>query len=136
MAGGILGLAKGILIIAVIMIPIGLVPLAKREILLKAKFAPYILEISRELSKISFSDKSIFNGIKSQIKISDIQNQLRIGIKALKGNIDSIKNGSKTSKNPVDRNDIPQNKSQKPLHDNITKQDKEKLEKIIHENDQ
>ncbi len=134
-AGGILGLAKGILIIAVIMIPIGLIPLAKREILFKAKFAPYILEISRELSKISFSDKSILKDIQSKIKLLDIQDQLKIGIKALQENIDSIKSGSKTSKDPVGKNDMRQNKNQNPSHDNITKEDKEKLKKIIDEND-
>jgi len=134
-AGGILGLAKGILIIAAIMIPIGLIPPAKKEILLKAKSAPYILEISRELSKISFSDKNIFNGVQSKKKLSEIQDQIKIGIKALQGKIDYIKSGSKTSKGPVGENGIREKKSQKPLHGNITKEDKEKLKKIIDEND-
>lgn len=125
-AGGFLGLAKGLLIIMVIMIPIGLIPSAKKEILFKSKLAPHILNFSKELSKISFSDNNILKSFQNKIKLPELSDKLKIGLEALKGSSRDRDGGKKGVEHP--------NKNNVPFSDNITEEDKEKLRKLIDKN--
>ncbi|MEE9165576.1 MAG: CvpA family protein, partial [Nitrospinota bacterium] len=102
--GSLLGLIKGILIITVIMIPIGLIPYAKKEIISKAKLAPYILNISRELSKASFSDHNILENVQSKfmkdmknmqdkLKLPDMKDKIKTGLDTITGSLKDREKG-------------------------------------------
>lgn len=119
-AGGFLGLIKGALIIAVIMVPIGIIPFAKKEILSKSKLAPYFLSLSRELSKASFSDQNILEKIQNKIKSIEMKIKLKQGFDALMGDLED-----KDSKGDKNKNSIL---------DSITEEDKKKLKEIIEKN--
>lgn len=151
--GSLLGLVKGILIIAVIMIPIGFVPYAKKEIIAKSKLAPYILNISRELSKTSFSDKNIMENMQSKVmkdmkkklmenvqdklKLPDMKDKIKTGLDAITGSLeDREKNGdkksrvSKSNKESSNKHD----KNNDKISENITEEAKKILDTLIDKN--
>lgn len=151
--GGLLGLIKGLLIIAVIMIPVGLIPFAKKEILEKSKLAPHILNISRELSKVSFSDKNILENVQSKIrkgmesklmkkmqdklKLPDMKDKITMGLNAITESLkDREKEGdkkgiiSKRGKESAKKTD----KGNDNVSDKITEEDKKKLKILIDKN--
>ncbi len=146
--GSLLGLIKGILIITVIMIPIGLIPYAKKEIIAKAKLAPYILNISRELSKVSFSDKNILENMQSKfmknmknmqdkLKLPDVKDKIKTGLDTIAGSLkDREKDGnkkervSKSNKESSKKHD----KNNDKTSENITEEAKKILDTLIDKN--
>lgn len=130
-AGGVIGLIKGALIIAVIMIPVGLFPISKKKVQ-NSKLAPYILDFSRELSKASFSDKNILKKMQNKIKFPDMKGKLKMGLNVLK---ERLKEENKDSKSAVVKErGKRKDKVKGPLLDDITEEDKKKLEKLIDDN--
>lgn len=149
--GGLLGLIKGILIITVIMIPINLIPYSKKEILAKAQSAPYILNISHELSKVSFSDKNILENVQNKImkdmknkfmenvqdtlkKLPDIKDKIKTGLDTITGSLKNRdKDGdtkdvvSKKNKESTKKTD----KDNDTVSDSISEEDKKKLKTLI-----
>ena len=96
------------------MIPIGLIPYAKKEIIAKAKSAPYILNLSRELSKVSFSDKNILENVQSKLmknmknmqdklNLPDVKDKIKTGIDTITGSLKDMGNGG-DKKDRVDKN--------------------------------
>lgn len=128
--GGVLGLVKGILIIAVIMIPIGLFPFAKKKVE-KSKLAPYILNFSRELSKASFSENNILKSIQSKIDLQGMGGKVKMGLEVLKGVLKE--NGSAQNSAGEEKNK-QNDKAKNSILDNISEEDKKKLQKIIEDN--
>lgn len=128
--GGVLGSVKGILIIAVIMIPIGLFPFAKKKVE-KSKLAPYILHFSRELSKASFSDNNILKNIQNKIDLQDMRDKIKMGLEVLKGSLKEKENGQNSAGNEKKKQN---DKSKNSILDNISEEDKKKLQKIIEDN--
>tara|TARA_B100000315_G_scaffold106964_1_gene98154 strand:+ start:18959 stop:19708 length:750 start_codon:yes stop_codon:yes gene_type:complete len=146
--GSLLGLIKGILIITVIMIPIGLIPYAKKEIIGKAKLAPYILNISRELSKISFSDKNILENVQSKfmknmknmqdkLKLPDVKEKIKTGLdsvsKTLKGSEKGDGKKNHVSKSNKERSKKHEKNNEK-ISENITEEAKKNLDTLIDKN--
>ena len=146
--GSLLGLIKGILIITVIMIPIGLIPYAKKEIIAKAKSAPYILNLSRELSKVSFSDKNILENVQSKLmknmknmqdklNLPDVKDKIKTGIDTITGSLKDKGNGG-DKKDRVDKNkkesSKKHNKKDDKISERITEEAKKNLDSLIDKN--
>jgi hypothetical protein len=135
------------------MIPIGFVPYAKKEIIAKSKLAPYILNISRELSKTSFSDKNIMENMQSKVmkdmkkklmenvqdklKLPDMKDKIKTGLDAITGSLeDSEKNEdkkgrvSKSNKESSNKHD----KNNDKISENITEEAKKILDTLIDKN--
>lgn len=120
LAGSFIGLIKGLLIVAVIMIPISIIPYAKKEMLSDSKLVPLFLKYSRMLSKISLSDPNILENWKYKMKLFEMKEKLKLGIDALKGSLE-YKGGKK-------------GKDKNSIFDNITEEDKKKLKELIDKN--
>jgi membrane protein required for colicin V production len=146
--GSLLGLIKGILIITVIMIPIGLIPYAKKEIIAKAKSAPYILNLSRELSKVSFSDKNILENVQSKLmknmknmqdklNLPDVKDKIKTGIDTITGSLKDMGNGG-DKKDRVDKSkkesSKKHNKKDDKISERITEEAKKNLDSLIDKN--
>ena len=146
--GSLLGLIKGILIITVIMIPIGLIPYAKKEIIAKAKSAPYILNLSRELSKVSFSDKNILENVQSKLmknmknmqdklNLPDVKDKIKTGIDTITGSLKDKGNGG-DKKDRVDKSkkesSKKHNKKDDKISERITEEAKKNLDSLIDKN--
>jgi hypothetical protein len=151
--GGLLGLIKGILIITVIMIPIGLIPSAKKAIVSESKLAPFILNISREISKVSFSDKNILenaqtrimkemknkllDNIEDKLKLPDMKNKIKNGLDAITGSLKEIDKEGDEAKNKVkdpgskNKKETAKGNEKNNVSDKITDEDKEKLKILI-----
>ena len=146
--GSLLGLIKGILIITVIMIPIGLIPYAKKEIIAKAKSAPYILNLSRELSKVSFSDKNILENVQSKLiknmknmqdklNLPDVKDKIKTGIDTITGSLkDREKSGDKKDRVDKNKKEISKkhNKKDDKISERITEEAKKNLDSLIDKN--
>tara|TARA_Y100000294_G_scaffold33172_1_gene28526 strand:- start:811 stop:1593 length:783 start_codon:yes stop_codon:yes gene_type:complete len=151
--GSLLGLIKGLLIITVIMIPIGLIPAAKKAIVSKSKLAPFILNISREISKISFSDKNILESAQNKImkemknkfienmedklKLPGMKEKIKEGLDAIKGSLEEMdKEGDKDKnkeKSPGSKNkkENVKDNGENNISENITKEDNRKLNLLL-----
>lgn len=125
-AGGVLGFAKALLIITVIMIPIGLVPVVKEEIFTRSKFAPHILNLSKELSKISYSENNILESFQNKIKFPGMNDKLKIGLEVLKGTLKDKSSNKESSKKHDKNND--------KISENITEEAKKNLDTLIDKN--
>jgi len=143
--GGLLGLIKGILIIAVIMIPIGLIPFAKKTILSKSKLASFILNISRQLSKASFSDENILDNVQTKImknmqdklKIPEMKGKIKTRLDAIVGSLKDRERDSELgkdngkSKDRAAKSAREKDKGDDNVSDEITEEDKKKLKKLL-----
>ncbi len=153
LGGSLLGLIKGILIITVIMIPISLIPYAKKEILAKAKSAPYILNISRELSKVSFSDKSILENVQSKImkdmknkfmknmqdkfNLPDVKDKIKAGLDTITRSFkDREKDGDKKSRVSKSNKESSKkhDKNNGEISENISEEARKNLDTLIDKN--
>ncbi len=130
------------------MIPIGLIPYAKKEIIAKAKSAPYILNLSQELSKVSFSDKNILENVQSKLmknmknmqdklNLPDVKDKIKTGIDTITGSLKDMGNGG-DKKDRVDKSkkesSKKHNKKDDKISERITEEAKKNLDSLIDKN--
>ena len=123
LAGGMLGILKGVLILSLILIPINLFPSLGSEMMLKSKLLPYLIVISRELTKLSFTDIEKKLGgnpiLKEEVK------------KKLSHGMDSVKKTFLDKKEWIKKRE----KEVRTLTgEDISENDKAKLDKLLKDN--
>lgn len=88
--GGVIGLLKGVLIVSLILIPVNMLPSARREILYNSKIAQYLLSSSKFLSQLSYDNFKLPNKEDTQRLFKDIHGRLTKQINGLRNNIKGI----------------------------------------------
>ena len=120
MFGGILGIAKGVIIIIILMFPLKYFPDLNTQITRDSFFGPHLNNLSQVLSRGVNTDRLI-------------ENFPRIDLSAVKENIknwEGLDNLAQDLKNKVSNGEKPEELKGEP-QDNYTKDDKNKLNDIL-----
>ncbi len=130
------GFARGVLILALLMIPLSLFTAIGSPALRNSTLAPYLINISRELSNWAFSEENMGRSVKFRTRIDIFK-------KNLSGNINSVKQATKSAKKIVaekagtmgGKESTPSQKEVKGASENkgtnITQKDREKLNQLL-----
>ncbi len=115
LAGGMLGILKGVLILSLILIPINNFPFLRSEMALRSRLVPYFMAISRELTNFSFSKLSIGK------KLEKLE-----GNTTLKGVKDRLSQEVELIKKTFKKKEVLS-----LIDEDISEDDKTKLEKLL-----
>ncbi|MBI5182861.1 MAG: CvpA family protein [Nitrospinae bacterium] len=128
LAGGMIGLLKGVLILSLILIPINIFPFLKTEMASKSRIVPYLMVISKELVRLSFSESDISKKIGGNTIMKDAKRGLSQGVNSIKkGLLDKLDRKGWIKKKV--KGDISS-----PPNEDISEDDKANLEKLLKEN--
>ncbi len=132
MIGLTFGFCRGVIILALLMIPLSLFPVIGSQAIRGSVVAPYLMVASRELSNWAFSDRNVMESLNIKVKMDSLKEKIGGGVESIKKAARNVKGkvSEKLSENTLGI--LKKNKKNDEDKDTgITQKDREKLNQLL-----